>query len=111
MVARVTRRAQAEGITNLEARVANVYDLPFDEETFDAVSLIAVIGEIPEPERAVREFYRVLAPGGLLAFSELLPDPDYPLAATLTRLATRAGFRSPEKIGNWFAYTLRFIKP
>jgi ubiquinone/menaquinone biosynthesis C-methylase UbiE len=111
MIARVAQRAQVEGITNLEARVADVYDLPFDDEAFDAVSLIAVIGEIPRPERALREFYRVLAPGGLLAFSELLPDPDYPLAATLTRLATRAGFRSQEKIGNWFAYTLRFTKP
>ena len=42
--------------------------------------MITVIGEIPVPERALREFYRVLNPGGTLAFSEVLMDPDYPRA-------------------------------
>src|SRR4030042_5237048 len=31
MIERVTQRAQAERITNLEARKANVYALPFDD--------------------------------------------------------------------------------
>ena len=51
---------------------------------FDAVYMIAVIGEIPEPERAMHEFHRVLSPSGTLVFSELLLDPDYPLASTLS---------------------------
>jgi len=78
MIERVTRRAEAEGIENIEARVANVYDLPFEDGTFDVVYMIAVIGEIPEPLRAMREFHRVLSPSGTLVFSELVVDPDYP---------------------------------
>ncbi len=54
--------------------------------------------------------YRVLAPAGTLAFSELLTDPDYPLARTLVRLATAANFSLKVKIGNFFAYTLVFEK-
>ena len=110
MIERVTRRAQVEGVTNLEAKIANVYALPFDDGTFDAVTMIAVISEIPEPERALSEFYRVLKPSGILAFSELLTDPDYPLAQTLIRKACTAKFRLKKRMGNFFAYTLVFEK-
>jgi ubiquinone/menaquinone biosynthesis C-methylase UbiE len=106
MIERVTRRAQAEGIENIEARVADVYDLPFEDGYFDAIYMIAVVGEIPAPDEAMKEFYRVLRPSGTLAFSELLNDPDYPLAGTLIQKATSAGFRLKEKVGNFFYYTL-----
>lgn len=60
MIERVQQRAQAEGVTNLEAKIADVYRLPFEDGMFDAIYMITVIGEIPEPGRAMREFYRVL---------------------------------------------------
>jgi ubiquinone/menaquinone biosynthesis C-methylase UbiE len=110
MIERVMQRARAEGVTQIEARVANVYDLPFEAGAFNAVYLITVISEIPEPERALREFYRVLSPAGTLAFSEMLTDPDYPRVRTLIRLATAANFRLKKRIGNFFAYTLVFEK-
>lgn len=110
IIARLQDRIRAEGATNVEARLANVYDLPFDEATFDAVTLMSVIGEIPEPGRALAEFHRVLRPGGTLAFSEILLDPDYPLANTLIRLASEAGFGQHRQLGGCFAYTLVFEK-
>ena len=110
MIERVQRRARAEGVANLEAKVADVYNLPFEDGMFNAVYMITVISQIPEPERAMREFYRVLAPAGILAFSELLTDPDYPLAQTLIGKATAANFRLKKKLGNFFAYTLVFEK-
>jgi ubiquinone/menaquinone biosynthesis C-methylase UbiE len=110
LIERVRRRAAAEGVANMEARVADVFDLPFDDESFDAIYMLAVIGEIPTPERAMAEFYRVLRPEGTLAFGELLMDPDYPLPRTLTRWASSAGFRLREKAGNLFYYTLVFRK-
>ncbi|MCU0487204.1 MAG: class I SAM-dependent methyltransferase [Anaerolineales bacterium] len=110
MIERVLRRAQQEGLTNLEARVANVYELPFENSSFDAVYLITVIGEIPEPVRAMREFYRVLKPSGTLAFSELIMDPDYPSAQPLIHQAAQAGFRLKRKTGSFFSYSLVFEK-
>lgn len=110
MIERVRRKAEEEGVHNIEARVADVYDLPFEDDTFDAVYLIAVIGEIPEPDRAMTEFYRVLAPTGRLAFSEILVDPDYPLARTLVDKASRAGFQLKRRRGNLIYYTLVFEK-
>ena len=94
MIERVSRRAQTEGVTNLEGKVADVYNLPFGDGAFDAIYLITVISEIPEPERAMQEFHRLLAPSGVLAFRELLTDPDYPLAQTLVRLADQAQRRA-----------------
>jgi ubiquinone/menaquinone biosynthesis C-methylase UbiE len=72
--------------------------------------MITVISEIPRPERALREVHRVLAPAGTLAFSELLTDPDYPLAQTLIRWAEQSGFRLKQQSGSFFAYTLLFEK-
>jgi ubiquinone/menaquinone biosynthesis C-methylase UbiE len=110
IVERVRARVAAEGVDNVEVRVADVYDLPFDDGSFDAAYMIAVIGEIPEPDRALAEFRRVLRPAGSLAFSELLVDPDYPLAGTLVRWASAAGFRLRRREGGFFAYTLVFEK-
>ncbi|HEY69224.1 MAG TPA: class I SAM-dependent methyltransferase [Anaerolineae bacterium] len=110
MIERLERRARAEGITNIEARVADVFELPFEDGMFDAAYMIAVIGEIPTPERAMREFHRVLSASGTLAFSELLMDPDFPLPRTLERLAASASFRLKEKMVHWNHYTLVFEK-
>ena len=110
MIERVKKRIQDEGITNIDARMADVFDLPFEDGAFDLVYMIAVIGEIPSPERAVREFRRVLKTGGSLAFSELLMDPDYPLAKSLIRLAESEGFLLKNKEGGFGSYTLVFGK-
>lgn len=110
MIERVRRKTSDAGVANVEAKVADVYRLPFDDSTFDVVYMITVIGEIPEPVRAMREFHRVLSPSGTLVFSELLQDPDYPLAGTVVRWAASAGFRLRTKLGGLFYYTLIFEK-
>jgi len=110
MIERLGQRAQAERITNLEAKVADVHRLPFGDGVFDAICMIAVFSEIPQPEQALHEFYRVLKPSGSLAFSELFSDPDYPLAKTLIRKANKANFQLKSRAGNFFSYTLVFNK-
>jgi ubiquinone/menaquinone biosynthesis C-methylase UbiE len=108
MVDRVRRRVEAEGIQNLEPRVANLYELPYEDGYFDAATLIAVIGEIPEPERAMREIWRVLKPGGIMALSEVITDPDYTLASTLRRWAEGANFQFERKVGSFYLYSVVF---
>lgn len=110
MIDRVNRRIESEGIGNIEARVADAYNLPFEDKSFDLVYMITVIGEMPEPVKAMKEFHRVLKTDGSLVFSELFMDPDYPLTGTLSRWAFEANFSLREKLGNFFYYTLIFEK-
>jgi len=110
IIARLRRRIEAEGIRNLEARLEDVYELSFEDQTFDRITMITVIGEIPDPVKAMREFHRVLSPSGRLVFSEIFLDPDYPRASTVERWAQAAEFQLAGRIGNWFHYTLIFAK-
>ncbi len=106
MIERLQARADAEGVTNIQARVASAYELPYPDAFFDVIYMITVTGEIPDPVRALREFRRVLKPSGRVAVSEILLDPDYPQASTVTRWAAAAGLKPARKIGNFFYYTL-----
>lgn len=44
--------------------VGDIHDLPFPDNSVDAIICIAVLEHVEEPQRAVREIYRVLKPGG-----------------------------------------------
>jgi ubiquinone/menaquinone biosynthesis C-methylase UbiE len=110
MIARVDQKIATQGLTNIETRVADVYDLPFDDASFDLIYMITVINEIPDIPQALSEFHRVLKPSGKLVFSELFMDPDYPLARTLAQKTQTAHFSLKTHIGNFFYYTLIFEK-
>jgi SAM-dependent methyltransferase len=64
-----TRRADAQGITNVEARVCSADDLPFGDAAFDSVSVRFGYMFFPDVARATAEFARVLKPGGRLCSS------------------------------------------
>jgi len=110
MIERVNNRIKQEQIDNIEAQVADVYKLPYKDNYFDLIYMIAVFNEIPDHDKALTEFYRVLKPKGLLVFSEILMDPDYPLSSTLIKQVSKYQFKVKDKIGNFFYYTLRFEK-
>lgn len=46
--------------------VGDVHDLPLEDESVDAIICIAVLEHVEEPQKAVKEMYRVLKPGGYL---------------------------------------------
>jgi ubiquinone/menaquinone biosynthesis C-methylase UbiE len=98
-------------IRNITTYVASAYDLPFDDGTIDLVYMIAVLYEIPDQEKVLAEIKRVLKPEGILAVTEFLPDPDYPLMKTVVRLGERNGFINDGVLGNIWTYTVRLRKP
>jgi len=110
IIDKLRQRVELQGAGNIEARLADVHQLPFPDASFEAIYMITVIGEIPAPGKAMHEFHRVLRHGGTLAFSEFLPDPDYPLPSTLNALGSEAGFRLKSRLGKLFYYTMIFDK-
>lgn len=44
--------------------VGDIHDLPFADNSIEAITCVAVLEHVEEPQQAVREMYRVLKPGG-----------------------------------------------
>jgi len=104
-------RPEHRDIHNITLHEASAHALPFEDETFDLVYMITVFQEIPDSDRTLAEVLRVLKPGGLLAITEWVVDPDYPWMSTTIKQGTRAGFVVDAALGNLWTYTVRFKKP
>ncbi len=63
-------------------------DLPFSDSSFDIVSIAFGIRNVADPARAIREFHRVLRPGGRLAILEF-GQPTAPVIRSLHGFYTR----------------------
>jgi glycosyltransferase involved in cell wall biosynthesis/ubiquinone/menaquinone biosynthesis C-methylase UbiE len=64
--------AEQSGRSNIRTQRGSVLDLPFAECSFDLVWSWGVIHHTVEPERALNELTRVLAPGGTLVLAVYL---------------------------------------
>ncbi|TMQ17229.1 MAG: alpha/beta fold hydrolase [Deltaproteobacteria bacterium] len=65
-VARAGELAAQRGIGNVRFQVASVHALPFADGSFDAAFLHTLLMHLADPLSALREAYRVLAPGGFI---------------------------------------------
>jgi len=73
VVARAAGLAASERVDNVDFRVGDAYALEFADAAFDVVHAHQVLQHLARPIDALREFRRVLKPGGLLA----VRDVDY----------------------------------
>jgi ubiquinone/menaquinone biosynthesis C-methylase UbiE len=73
--------------------------LPYPDDSFDAVYLITVLGEIPDQGAALLEMRRVLRAGGRVVVGELFGDPHWVSPSTLGHRAEAAGLRFQRRSG------------
>jgi ubiquinone/menaquinone biosynthesis C-methylase UbiE len=104
-------RPENKNIRNIKLIEGDAYKLPFEDRSLDLVNMVTVLQEIPDRNKALHEVKRVLKPGGILAVTELFPDPDYPWKSTSIKLGDGASFVVDKVSGNFFNYTVRFKKP
>jgi ubiquinone/menaquinone biosynthesis C-methylase UbiE len=104
------KQPENKQITNIEVVNADAAKMPFESSSFDVVIIVSVFQEFVDKLGVLKEVQRVLKNDGVLAISETFPDIDYCLPQTLRKIVTKAGFNEEETKGNWFNYTMRFVK-
>jgi ubiquinone/menaquinone biosynthesis C-methylase UbiE len=72
------KRAEAEGKKNAKFAVGDVFNLHFDDGTFDVVHAHQVVQHVPHPEAALKEMRRVCRVGGFIAFRDVASFLWYP---------------------------------
>lgn len=70
-------KANVGHLDNVNIQRVNIYQMPYPDHTFDAVILSEVLEHLDDDEQALREAFRVLKPGGVLAVT--VPHANYPL--------------------------------
>jgi ArsR family transcriptional regulator len=68
-------RAKLEGaeLRHAQVRQGDIYDLPLADQSADAAVMHQVLHFLSDPQRALREAARVLAPGGRLLIVDFAP--------------------------------------
>ncbi len=71
------KSAASEGVNNVRFEVADVYDPPLPDASFDVAFFSGVLAHLEEPERALVIAFRLLKPGGLIAAVEPQKGSDW----------------------------------
>ena len=58
--------AESQKVTNLRFEVGSIYELPFEDDYFDAVFSHALLEHLNDPTKALDEMVRVLKPDGIM---------------------------------------------
>lgn len=76
-VAMTRRHFEVESVQAEDIRTANALDLPFEDNTFDAVWANGVLHATGDTRRAIQEARRVLKPGGRAIISHFYRKPSW----------------------------------
>ncbi|MDP8927365.1 MAG: methyltransferase domain-containing protein [Actinomycetota bacterium] len=81
MIERLTARAGAEGLTNLDARVGDGTALDLDDDSFDVTLSLNGVSLFPDLAGGLREAVRVTRPGGTVLIVTFGPLPEVEFVA------------------------------
>lgn len=84
MISLVEQRVREAGLTNVHCQQADIYALPFEPASFDAVVAANVLHLVPDLRGALTALRRVLRPRGILVVPTFCHDETL-LSATVSR--------------------------
>jgi hydroxymethylpyrimidine kinase/phosphomethylpyrimidine kinase len=99
----MAKLAEKRGI---KVRIGTAEDVPFEDKRFDTVLLSTILSYVNDPQKAVREAYRILKHNGHIVVSFLAREGSY---AMMYDLAYLRGRHDPETAPE-HPYPIKFIK-
>jgi len=111
MIRALREHLDADVLDVVRPLVGDATHLPLAGASVDRAFLVAVLGEVPDQRRALRELRRVLRPGGTVSFAETFADPDYVRVRALQAMARDAGLTFVDRRRQPLGYLARFRRP
>ncbi len=99
MLAVARANLEARALKNCQVRQGDMYDLPWDDARFDAVTIHQVLHFADDPASAIAEAARVLRVGGRIAIIDFTPHDREDLR--MEHAHRRLGF-GDEEVAAWF---------
>jgi len=110
MLKRAEEKARLANLNNIRFLHGGVGEGKLEQNRFDRVLLVTVLGEIPDRHVAFKEIFDAMKNDGILSITEIIFDPHFQRRPTVTQLAEAVGFREKAFYGNQIAYTIHFEK-
>jgi ubiquinone/menaquinone biosynthesis C-methylase UbiE len=76
MLAKARERCSKAGVSNVEFKSGDAEHLPFVDGEFDGGVTRAALHHFANPQRAISEMFRVLRPGGVAVFADVISSED-----------------------------------
>ncbi|MCO5314556.1 MAG: bifunctional demethylmenaquinone methyltransferase/2-methoxy-6-polyprenyl-1,4-benzoquinol methylase UbiE [Solirubrobacterales bacterium] len=99
------QKAAAAGLAQIDFQWADALDLPFKDESFDAVTIAFGARNLADLDRGLAEMKRVLVPGGRLVILEITQPRRQPLAGFFALWFDRIVPQIGKLAGDSSAYT------
>ena len=100
MLKQLKKKAQEEGIRNIETSETDGQDIPVKDSSIDVVCANMYLHHIEEPGIAIKEMYRVIKPGGIVFLADFNQHSDRELKEKMHDIWP--GFNNDE-IKKWFS--------
>lgn len=76
MLEKARARCAKSGLRNVEFKSGDAEHLPFADAQFDGAVTRAALHHFANPQRAINEMFRVLRPGGVAVFADVISSED-----------------------------------
>lgn len=104
------KRLSKRKIENTNYYLCNGIKFEIEDNKFDVIYMVTVLGEIENQKEYIGEFYRMLKPNGILSISEQGGDPDKMSVEEIKELLKDFDFEFYKLYGTKNNFTINFIK-